>query len=106
MNPHTSPHVNPQKKTIEFFFHTEYASHVTLAGASQVSLSGSFNNWAQDELLMKPDKDGLWVIEIPILPKGRYYYKFFVDDKLWIEDIDNPYREPDGLTGFKSILFV
>src|ERR671921_738368 len=106
MTTHTSPHIDSQKKTIEFFLHKEYASHVSLAGASQVSLAGSFNNWAQDVLLMKPDEDGLWKIEIPMLPEGRYCYKFFVDDKLWVEDIDNPNREPDGLTGFNSILYI
>ena len=106
MQPHTSPHVDPQKKVIEFFFHKDYANHVTLEGASQVSVAGSFNNWAKDVLLMQPDEDGLWKIEIPMLPEGRYYYKFFVDDKLWLEDIDNPFREPDGLTGFYSVLYI
>ena len=94
----TSPHINKHKKTIEF--------HVQNEQASQVCLSGSFNHWAQDVLLLKPDKKGLWKIEIPMLPKGKYHYKFFVDDKMWMEDIDNPYREPDGFTGFYSILTV
>ncbi len=106
MDSHISPQINPQEKTIKFFFHNDYASHVSLAGASQVSVAGSFNNWAKDVLLMEPDKEGLWEIEIPMLPQGKYSYKFFIDDKLWVEDIDNPYREPDGVTGFNSILFV
>jgi 1,4-alpha-glucan branching enzyme len=94
----TSPHINKHKKTIEFFIQNEVAS--------QVSLSGSFNHWAQDVLLMKPAKGGLWKIEIPMLPKGKYQYKFFVDDKMWMEDVDNPLREPDGCIGFNSILTV
>ena len=106
MNSLTSPHINPQKKTIEFFVPSDYASHVSLAGASQVALSGSFNNWAQDVLLMHPDQDGMWKIEIPMLPKGKYHYKFFVDDKMWVEDVENPNREPDGLMGFYSVLNV
>ena len=98
MKTHESPHINPLKKTIEFFAYNNCAS--------QVSLSGSFNNWAQDVLLMKPDKDGLWKIEIPMLPKGKYRYKFFVDDRMWMEDVDKPNREPDGITGFNSILTI
>lgn len=94
----TSPQINSSKRTIEFFVHNDCASHV--------SLSGSFNNWAKDVLQLQPEKDGLWKIEIPMLPKGKYSYKFFVDDKMWMEDIDNPYREPDGLTGFNSILNI
>ena len=106
MKPHQSPHVNPQKKTIEFFFHNDYANHVSLPPSSHVSLVGSFNNWAQDALLMQIEEEGLWKIEIPMLPEGKYTYKFFIDDKIWVEDVDNPYREPDGLMGFNSVLFV
>jgi hypothetical protein len=98
MQPLTSPQINKNKKTIAFYAHNKCAS--------QVSLSGSFNNWAQDVLIMKPEKDGLWKIEIPMLPEGKYSYKFFVDDKMWMEDVDNPLREPDGLIGFNSILTI
>jgi serine protease AprX len=98
MKQENSPHINKAKKTIAFFMHNHCAS--------QVSLSGSFNHWAQDILLMEPGRDGLWKIEIPMLPAGRYYYKFFVDDRMWMEDIDNPYREPDGFSGFNSILDI
>ncbi|MBS1741960.1 MAG: hypothetical protein JST81_02890 [Bacteroidetes bacterium] len=93
-----SPHINSKKKTIQFFIQNNCAN--------QIALAGSFNNWAHDVLLMKPGKDGLWKIEIPILPRGRYHYKFFLDDKMWMEDIDNPYREPDGVSGFNSVLTV
>jgi 1,4-alpha-glucan branching enzyme len=98
MKLHESPYINPQTKTIEFFAYNNCAS--------QVYLTGSFNNWAHDALQMHPDKDGTWKIEIPMLPQGKYAYKFFVDDKMWMEDTDNPYREPDGRTGFNSILTI
>lgn len=98
MKPHSSPHINGKKKSIEF-----YVQHDC---ASQISLSGSFNHWAQDVLLMEPGKNGLWKIEIPLLPAGKYQYKFFVDDKVWLEDVNNPYREPDGFHGFNSILVI
>jgi len=96
--PNLSPYINHDKKTIGF-----YTQHDC---ASQISLAGSFNHWAQDELLMEPGKDGLWQLEIPMLTAGRYHYKFLVDDKTWIEDFDNPYREPDGFNGFNSILII
>ena len=87
-----------RQKTIGF-----YVQHDC---ASQISLAGSFNHWAQDVLLLEPGKNGLWKIEIPMLPAGRYQYKFFVDDRSWIEDVNNPYREPDGFSGFNSILII
>ena len=98
MNTTTSPHIDSRRRTIEFYMHNDCASHVCLAG--------SFNHWAQDVLTMEPGKDGLWKIEIPLLPAGKYRYKFFVDDRMWTEDIDNPNREPDGKNGFNSILII
>jgi serine protease AprX len=98
MKHHTSPFINKRKKAIEFYIQNPCASHISLAG--------SFNHWAHDSLLMEPAKNGLWKIEIPMLPKGTYQYKFFIDDKIWTEDIDNVYRQPDGLNGFNSILMV
>lgn len=98
MKPHTSPFVNPERKSIEFYIQNDCAEHISLAG--------SFNYWAQDVLLMEPAKNGLWKIEIPLLPEGKYSYKFFLDGKIWMEDVDNPYREPDGFNGFNSVLFI
>jgi 1,4-alpha-glucan branching enzyme len=98
MKPHESPQINKRKKSIAFFVHNDCAQ--------QISLSGSFNHWAKDVLLMKHKRNGEWKIEIPLLPAGKYHYKFFIDDKMWMEDIDNPFREPDGVTGFNSILVI
>jgi serine protease AprX len=93
-----SPDVDPDRKTIGF--------HVQHECAYQITAAGSFNRWADDALYMQAGKNGVWHLEIPMLPAGRYQYKFFVDDKIWIEDYDNPYREPDGFNGFNSILIV
>jgi serine protease AprX len=93
-----SPFVNQQKNSIEFYMQSDCASQITLAG--------SFNQWADDVLILEPGRNGLWKIEIPMLPTGRYSYKFFIDDKMWVEDVDNPYREPDGFSGFNSLLIL
>lgn len=106
MQTQTSPQINVNENTIGFTVHDDSSSHVSFAGAAHISLAGSFNNWAKDVLVMQKDDTGAWRIEIPMLPEGKYHYKFFVDDKVWIEDIDNPYREPDGSTGFNSILTI
>ena len=98
MKDHSSPYIDRKRISIEFSVKNDFAS--------QISLSGTFNNWAQDQLNLKPSKDGTWKIKIPMLPRGKYSYKFFVDDRMWMEDIENPYREPDGVIGFNSILLV
>ena len=93
-----SPTIDQSKKTISF-----YVRHDS---ASQISVAGTFNDWSRDILLMQPGFHGLWQIEIPILPAGKYHYKFFIDDTTWTEDVVNPYREPDGFNGFNSVLLV
>jgi serine protease AprX len=93
-----SPFINAPKNTIEFFIENTCAE--------EISLAGSFNHWANDVLLMEPAKNGFWKIEIPMLPAGKYQYKFLIDHKHWMEDVDNPYREPDGFNGFNSIFIV
>ncbi len=98
MKLHPSPYLNRRKKTIEF--------HIQLDSAKHISLAGTFNHWAKDGLEMKNDPSGSWKIEIPMLPSGRYHYKFLIDDKMWMEDIENPLREPDGVIGWNSVLDV
>jgi serine protease AprX len=98
MKANASPFINQSKNSIEFYMQSDCAS--------QISLAGTFNHWAQDVLLLEPGRNGLWKIEIPMLPAGKYSYKFFIDDKMWMEDVDNPYREPDGFVGFNSLLVI
>jgi serine protease AprX len=98
MKENSSPFIDRSKNSIEFYMQSDCAS--------QISLAGSFNHWAQDVLLLEPGRNGLWKIEIPMLPAGKYSYKFFIDDKMWVEDVDNPYREPDGFAGFNSLLLI
>jgi serine protease AprX len=98
MKSNASPFINKEKNSIEFYFQSDCAL--------QVSLAGGFNGWAADVLLLEPGRNGLWKIEIPMLPAGRYGYKFLIDDKMWVEDVDNPYREPDGFSGFNSLLII
>jgi len=93
-----SPYVNKRKNTIAFHIHNTCARIITL--------SGSFNHWAHDELHPDPNESGKWVIEIPMLPIGSYHYKFFIDGRMWTEDIENPLRVPDGVSGWNSILNV
>lgn len=98
VQPLHSPHIDRDQNTIAF--------HLQHECASQVSLAGSFNQWAPGMLLMEPSENGIWTITIPMLPAGRYAYKFLVDEQVWTEDVKNPNREPDGFLGFNNLLIV
>ena len=51
--------------------------------ATTVSVAGSFNNWAVDQIMLKKDKKtGLWTAKISLAP-GDYEYKFVCDGKNW-----------------------
>jgi len=70
--------------------------------ASQVYLSGTFNNWSTMQLPMQRTKNG-WLISLRLLP-GRYLYKYIIDGR-WISDPNNLQKERDGQSGYNSILY-
>lgn len=61
--------------------------------ARQVVLSGSFNNWSTNELVMNKHSEG-WVLNYVMAP-GNYEYKFIIDGS-WIPDPENPYTIGSG----------
>jgi serine protease AprX len=93
-----SPHVDVANQTIDF-----YVQHPC---ATQISIAGSFNGWTTDVLFLEPSAGGDWNLRLPLQEPGKYQYKFFVDGKYWMEDFENPWREPDGFTGFNSVLTI
>lgn len=70
--------------------------------AKKVMLAGSFNNWNETALSMKPVADG-WVADVP-LPPGKHWYKFIVDGH-WMIDNDNRLVENDGKGNNNSVYF-
>lgn len=69
--------------------------------AKKVFLSGSFNNWKPNELLMNKTSTG-W--ELPLyLAEGTHVYKFIVDGK-WMKDESNNEKLPDGHGDFNSVV--
>lgn len=97
-HPSSSPWINEEMNKIEFYIHHD--------GAYQITLAGDFNGWARDVFFLTPGKEGSWKGEIPMLSPGQYRYKFFIDEQLWLEDVNNPHREPDNFNGFNSLLTV
>lgn len=78
----------------------------TLKGYTQnkkVVLTGTFNNWDEEALLMKRSGDG-WELRLQLLP-GVYEYKFIVDG-VWMEDPANPEKRRNQYDTFNSVLRV
>jgi 1,4-alpha-glucan branching enzyme len=70
--------------------------------ASQVFLSGTFNNWGTQDTPMKKTDSG-WVVSIRLTP-GQYLYKYIIDGK-WTQDPYNYLKEDDWNGGFNSVVF-
>lgn len=67
---------------------------------------GNFTNWKKNEILIKPSKNNVLYVHIPLLTVGRYEYKFFVDNHQWVEDIAYPWRVIDNYGGWNNVFEV
>jgi glycosidase len=72
----------------------------------QVSVAGEFNQWNPEANPMTWNDDSLfWETDLP-LEKGKYEYKFVINNNRWIIDPKNPDKFEDGWQGFNSIKTV
>lgn len=104
-----------QRKPVSFETDSPIVQHTTRRltfyiqfpdAQKSVSLVSSFNNWKPNQILLKPSSNGLWYIDIPMLPAGKYEYKFFVDNSYWIEDVSNPWRVLNHLGGWNNVFEI
>ena len=93
------PIINRENNSITFYIHLPFAK-------TGVSLSASFNNWKKNEILLKPAKNNIWYIHIPMLPNGRHEYKYFVDNHQWVENLANPWRVIDNYGGWNNVFEI
>jgi serine protease AprX len=73
-------------------------------GAREVALVGSFNGWQPVAGGMWEARPGVWQIMLPVLPPGTHAYKFLIDRRRWVHDVDNPVSQEDGAGGFYSLI--
>ena len=91
----TSPQVTD--KMVSFMLHDHQAR--------KVQVFGSWNDWSAGLFAQSIEK-GVWLASSPLPAKGRYQYKFLVDDQHWRDDPANPQKAPDGLGGLNSVLSI
>jgi hypothetical protein len=71
--------------------------------AEKVILAGTFNDWKENELLMRREGEA-WILHLD-LTAGKHWYKFIVDGR-WMVDPQNPLREQDREGHVNSVLIV
>ncbi|MEW6089099.1 MAG: zf-HC2 domain-containing protein [bacterium] len=72
-------------------------------GINTISLAGDFNGWDTKAMMLNPDGDNKWAIDVP-LKKGRYQYMFVIDGKRWMPDPGAKKFIDDGFGGKNSLL--
>lgn len=73
--------------------------------AKSVAIAGDFNNWDPTVDKMFNLGNGKWGLTL-YLASGRYEYKFFVDEKHWVEDPNAVEIVDDGYRGKRSVIYV
>jgi 1,4-alpha-glucan branching enzyme len=71
--------------------------------ATCVAVSGDFNGWSNNALVMRPTGDGWWTAVAP-LAEGEYRFKYFADGQ-WFPDYAANGVEQTKL-GWISLLLV
>ena len=72
--------------------------------ASEVYLTGDFNNWNTTELKARRFKDGTWKKMVQLKP-GHYEYLFLVDGQWWT-DPENPSRITNQFGSENSVVVI
>ena len=83
---------------IIFLLHDHQVRHVAVLG--------DWDNWRMPGFPAVQIEPGLWQADVPLLPPGRYVYKFLLDGERWQDDPANLHRVHDEYGGLNSVLFV
>ncbi len=70
-------------------------TYVTKGKKKSVYIAGTFNNWDKGTSAMKEIEPGIWKTVLP-LKTGRYEYKFYINQEMWVGDRQNPAMTDDG----------
>lgn len=74
---------------------SETACNFTYTGqASSVAIAGTFNNWSKSANTLEKE-GGTWKTSMKLAP-GKYYYKFVLDDKNWVNGSGPTERDEGG----------
>ena len=75
------------------------------AGASRVSVAGSFNGWNASMTPLRRVAPDTWEVDVP-LGTGRYVYQFVVDGTHWVTDPHAPRDAGEDFGASNSVVTV
>jgi 1,4-alpha-glucan branching enzyme len=74
--------------------------------AKQVNLSGDFNNWDVKNLPMLKSKSGEYSVTINLEKDKQYQFKYIIDNKDWVNDMEADKFVPNVFHSQNSVIFV
>ncbi len=74
--------------------------------AEQIRLIGSWDYWSPPGIPFAIIEPGLWRARLPLPTPGTYFYKFLIDDQVWLDDPLNLHKAPDRLGGLNSVFEI
>ena len=74
--------------------------------ATQVNLVGEFNNWDTLSLPMKRLKNGDFSVSLELGRSKEYQFKYFIDGKEWLNDIEADKFVQNEFEGENSVVMV
>jgi serine protease AprX len=95
-NRQVSPRLAPEGITFSLHDHA----------ASSVEVLGSWDDWRSPGIAATSVEPGYWRTLPMHLSAGRHAYKFLLDGQRWLDDPDNPRKEPDGLGSLNSAVVI
>ena len=70
----------------------------------KVQITGSYDNWSTLKDLTYNKKSKKWEIDLN-LKKGKYYYKFLLDDKCWkVDPLEHYHKDYNGIVN--NVLYI
>jgi 1,4-alpha-glucan branching enzyme len=74
--------------------------------ANLVNLAGDFNNWDIESLPMKKTKNGEFSVSIDLEKGKEYQFKYIIDRKDWINDMEADKFVPNAFHSENSVVLV
>ena len=76
------------------------------SSANLVNLAGDFNNWDIESIPMKKSKGGEFSVSIDLEKGKEYQFKYIIDKKDWINDLEADKFVPNIFHSENSIIIL
>lgn len=75
--------------------------------AEKITIAGDFNNWSEEEHVLRKLKSGEFKIDIDLPVGQKYQYRYLVDGETWMNDWEaDEYSPAPGMAVDNSVVSI